>query len=291
MNSSAGVKMNWTAYEPRIGLAWKVLGSDKTVVRAGYGIFHDSAWSQGAQGLWQNPPFFAESDQFGLAQNSGITFAPGVEVGCPSATAYCNNLPLAPQLFTPLRASVCPAPLSLTPLRPLYRNSPEHCLPKPTNFKHGMVQQFNANVERQFPGNVVLTAGYAGARGHHILLSGNDINTTGPATCVAGGSYKIGCNPDGSQYVPNYKALGGNGALGNAILEFGDLGQTTYNSLQIKAETKTPRYGLYALISYTYSRTYDNGLSDGLGSLLSAPYFPLPNWQKLDWGSVTDQPR
>ncbi len=29
--------------------------------------------------------------------------------------------------------------------------------------------------------------------------------------------------------------------------------------------------------------TYDNGLSDGLGSELSAPYFPLPNWQNLDW--------
>jgi len=28
---------------------------------------------------------------------------------------------------------------------------------------------------------------------------------------------------------------------------------------------------------------YDNGLSDGLGSELSAPYFPLPNWQNLDW--------
>jgi hypothetical protein len=69
----------------------------------------------------------------------------------------------------------------------------------------------------------------------------------------------------------------------NAVLLFGDLGQTTYNSLQIKAETKTLRYGLYALFSYTYSRTHDNGLSDGLGSLLSAPYFPLPNWQKLDW--------
>jgi hypothetical protein len=53
--------------------------------------------------------------------------------------------------------------------------------------------------------------------------------------------------------------------------------------LQIKAETKTPKYGLYALIGYTYSHTYDNGLSDGLGSLLSAVYFPLPNWENLDW--------
>jgi hypothetical protein len=61
------------------------------------------------------------------------------------------------------------------------------------------------------------------------------------------------------------------------------VGTTHYNSLQIKAETKTPKYGLYALVAYTYSHTYDNGLSDGLGSELSAPYFPLPNWQNLDW--------
>ena len=69
----------------------------------------------------------------------------------------------------------------------------------------------------------------------------------------------------------------------NAILLFGDVGKTHYNSMQIKAETKTPKNGLYALVAYTYSQTYDNGLSDGLGSELSAPYFPLPNWQKLDW--------
>jgi hypothetical protein len=61
------------------------------------------------------------------------------------------------------------------------------------------------------------------------------------------------------------------------------VGTTHYNSLQVKAETKTSRQGLYALVAYTYSRTYDNGLSDGLGSELSAPYFPLPNWQNLDW--------
>ena len=67
------------------------------------------------------------------------------------------------------------------------------------------------------------------------------------------------------------------------IFLFGDLGKTGYNSLQIKAETKTPKYGLYALFAYTYSRTYDNGLTDGLGSVVSAPYFPLPNWQNLDW--------
>ena len=63
-----------------------------------------------------------------------------------------------------------------------------------------------------------------------------------------------------------------------------DVGRSHYNSLQIKAETKSARYGIYGLISYTYSRSYDTGYSDGLGSIIGATYFPLPNWQNLDWG-------
>ena len=60
VNGAGGIKMDWTGLEPRLGATWKVFGSDKTVLRAGYSIFHDSAWSQGAQGLWQNPPFLGE---------------------------------------------------------------------------------------------------------------------------------------------------------------------------------------------------------------------------------------
>ena len=66
VNGSAGVNMDWTALEPRIGGTWKVFGSDKTVLRAGFALFHDSAWSQGAHGLWQNPPFLGESDALRL---------------------------------------------------------------------------------------------------------------------------------------------------------------------------------------------------------------------------------
>jgi len=282
VSASAGVKTELEALEPRIGLAWKVLGSDKTVIRAGYGIFHDNAWSMGAQGLWQNPPFFAESDQFGLAENSGITFNFGtaqnpiyVPVGCPTATAYCNTAfgTSPPYVETGVSMSSSFTPYPTPPTLSTFTGT---LFTQPTNFKHGMVEQFNLNVERQLPGNVVLTAGYAGARGYHLLVGGNDLNTAGPSTCAVG---TIGCNANGTQYVPTYAVPNE-----NAVLLFGDVGKTTYNSLQIKAETKTPKYGLYALVSYTYSHTYDNGLSDGLGSELSAPYFPLPNWQKLDWG-------
>jgi len=51
-----GIQFDKTALEPRIGLVWKPFGVDRTVVRAGYAIYHDSSWDQGGQGLWQNPP-------------------------------------------------------------------------------------------------------------------------------------------------------------------------------------------------------------------------------------------
>ena len=59
VSSSAGVNMDWTAVElPRGRRLEAVLGSDKTVLRGGFAMYHDSAWSQGAQGLWQNPALF-----------------------------------------------------------------------------------------------------------------------------------------------------------------------------------------------------------------------------------------
>ena len=64
---------------------------------------------------------------------------------------------------------------------------------------------------------------------------------------------------------------------------FNDAGNATYNGLQIKAETKSARHGLYALVGYTYSHTYDSGLADNLGTTPGAVYWPLPGTQKADW--------
>jgi hypothetical protein len=258
VSASAGVKMDWTALEPRVGATWKFFGSDKTVLRVGYAYFHDSAWSQGANGLWQNPPFLAESDNFTGA-------------GCAFATSYCATV-----------LGGTPSAISLSSGFPVFTTPPTPATftgsfyTQPTNFKLGRVQQFNLNLEQQTAGNVVLTMGYAGSRGTHILVIGNNLNTDSPSACGTVPGYTLGCAAGGAPYVPY--------DIGNAIFLFGDVGQTDYDSLQVKAETKTSKHGLYGLLAYTWSHTFDNGLSDGLGSLLSAPYFPLPNWQKLDYG-------
>jgi hypothetical protein len=264
VSRSAGINMYKGAYEPRVGLTWKVLGSDKTVMRLGFGIFHDSSWNQGAQGLWQNPPNLGESDVF------PATFS----AGCAFSTSYCaTTLGQSPENVATASGGfpLLPTPQNVATFVGTYNY-------QPTDFQPGRVHQYNANVERQLPGNVVLTAGYAGSVGGHLLEFGNAINVNSPSACGTVSGYTIGCLPDGAAYTypypaPNY----------NTILIMGDVGKTHYNSMQLKAETKAPKYGLYALVAYTYSRTYDNGLSDGLGSELSAPYFPLPNWENLDW--------
>jgi len=265
----AGVQMDWTALEPRVGLAWKVLGSDKTVVRGGYAIYHDSAWSMGAQGLWQNPPFAAESfnEAFGGCTYAyaacALSYGQTPNIGTGALVGFSDGFPIISPPVTPL-------------------NFAGSFNSENTNLKQGQVQQFNINLERQLPGQIVLTAGYAGSRGSHILNFGNNINTSSPSACAGGpdpvAGYTLGCGPGGA-YIP----LAYPNFPYSTIYSVNDFGRAHYNSLQIKAETKSARYGLYALIGYSYSRTYDSGFSDGLSTPIGAPDFPLPGYQKLDW--------
>ncbi len=260
-SASAGIKMDWTALEPRIGVAWKVFGTARSVVRGGYAIFHDSSWSQGAQGLWENPPYFAESDYFGFGG------------ACTFATAACAT-----------KYGLTPSAQSASAGFPIFTSPPNPAdftgtiQAQNTNFKQGEVQQFNFDFEQQIPGDIVLTAGYAGSRSSHILIDGNNLNVSSPSACGSVSGYTLGCGPGGASFGVPYTEF-----PYSTISNISDLGRAHYNSFQLKAETKSARYGIYALVGYTYSRSYDNGFSDGLGTNLGATYFPLPNWQQLDW--------
>ena len=267
-----GVQFDKTAIEPRIGVSWKPFGNPNTAVRFGYSIFHDSSWNQGAQGLWQNPPYYAESDRF--------------QGPCPF-----NNAASA----TPQNCGVERNFLDIITAPPNPASFPGAIQAQNLNFKQGLVQQFNINVEHQLPGNVILTAGYAGSRSTHILVDGLNLNVSSPTAC-----YQTVIDPNSGNpilnfgYDPNYH-LGCRAGIAatdvptppqpnfGVVADNYDSGRARYDSVQIKAETKSSKNGIYALIGYTYSRTHDSGFADGLGTFPGATYWPLPGTSKADW--------
>ncbi len=114
----------------------------------------------------------------------------------------------------------------------------------------------------------------------HILEFGNNINVSSPTRLRHGQRIHAGMRSRRFG-IRRYPIRPFRSPKSTASF---DAGRAHYNSLQIKAETKSARHGIYALVGYTYSRAYDTGFSDGLGSIIGATYFPLPNWQNLDWG-------
>jgi hypothetical protein len=260
-----GIQFDKTALEPRIGVAWKPFGSQNTAVRAGYAIYHDSAWNQGGQGLWQNPPYYAEVDPNPFALSYGST------VGSLSAGF------LLPSAQAPSTLAVPGGFIYNAPVNPDNYTGTLQSMNR--NFKQGIVQQFNLNIERQLPGNIVLTAGYAGSRSAHILVSQVNESIASPLACPGNGSftvsgYTLGCGHNPIISSNPYQLVNSNNSVGAA----------RYDSLQIKAETKSAQHSIYALIGYTYARNFDSGMPDGLGTNVGALYWPLPGTQRLDWG-------
>ncbi len=118
-----------------------------------------------------------------------------------------------------------------------------------------------------------------GSRSAHILVSQLNENISSPSACPGNGAstvpgYTVGCGFAPFPYALPFQTVDTNNSIGAA----------RYDSLQVKAETKSARHGLYALLGYTYSRNFDSGLTDGLGTNPGAMYYPLPGFNKLDWG-------
>jgi carboxypeptidase family protein len=262
-----GIQFDKTAFEPRIGIAWQPGGSQKTSIRAGYAIFHDSSWNMGGQGLWQNPPFYDETA-------GGSFFFPDL---CPAETP---SVPASQSACIAGGLSPAGGPNMIISNGFQFATSPPAANQFAGNvnaqnfdFKQGRVQQFNLNIEQQLPGNIVFTVGYAGSRGSHILSSFLNENVSQPTACTTTPGYTLGC---GAAFATQkYPFV--------TVYAIRDNGSTRYDSLQAKAETKSVRHGLYALLGYTYARAFDSGLSDGLGSNIGSTYWPLPGSNKLDW--------
>jgi hypothetical protein len=135
---------DWNNFSPRLGLAWNVNGTNKTVVRAGWGLFYD-AFSQ---------DFFAGQLPFN-------TFNPG--------PAF-NPVGPSPVLFSFSTQSVIE---NGVPVFTDFLDSDVFAVDP--NLRTPYIQNYNLNLQRELFGKSVLEVGYVGSTGKKLFRY-RDIN-------------------------------------------------------------------------------------------------------------------
>ncbi|MGH9717252.1 MAG: TonB-dependent receptor [Candidatus Acidiferrales bacterium] len=136
-------------FSPRLGFAWQPVGN-RLVIRGGYGWFHDSVFGADfVKSLQGNPP-------------QGATYSPAQ---IPLQT-LANPFPASYQgLSCPATGGVCPA-LGWVPRSII---APPRLVGVSQAYQIPLVQEYNLDVQYQLPSNWIVSVGYVGSHGIHLV--------------------------------------------------------------------------------------------------------------------------
>jgi hypothetical protein len=159
---------DYRSFSPRVSVAWDVAGKQKTVVRAGFGVFYDDFSQDAFIGqIYENSVVNA-----GVAYNAigpSPIFANKSLVGVP----FQPNVPI----FAKVDLVNGPAPGATTDASTVDKN-----------LRNPYVYNFNLNVQQELFHNTMFQIGYVGSSGHKLLRL-RDINQPSNAVitqCDAG---------------------------------------------------------------------------------------------------------
>jgi len=260
-----------TNFAPRVGLAYRL--TDKTVVRASYGMFYARMAGATLQDL------FTSGNGVTI---SSITMNASTPAQLMAGPVFPNVLTSAPSV-----ATVSPPSLQFTA----------------PNFSTPYSQQATLAVERDLTHGLGLTVSYIWSNGIH-LYSVTDLNMPATTTPFTYDIYSAEPGTTGATQVGTYTTnVTTEGAIGNGRpnTNFGALDQDgnavtmNYNALAIQLH-KAFTHGIMADLSYTLSHELDDGQGYGQGTsnmYLSNNFSWLDNGVfKPDYGNgEEDQPQ
>jgi len=207
-------------FGPRFGFAWDIFGTQKTVLRGGFGVYYDRMWNNLFENIRFNPPLFS-FNQVGYLAN-------GFPVG-PETAADLYSIPIDTAAYNNPTFQAVPSPRHMD-----------------QNFVAAYTEQVHMGIQHQLGTSMVLEVNYIGTFGHK-LTGVVDLNTF-PGRALPSSVRDPDTGLRYSSTRPN-PTIGSDNARGNYF-------SSNYHALQVQF-TKRMSHGLQFQSNYTWSKALD----------------------------------
>ncbi len=241
-------------YAPRFGIAWRPKNhgwTKDTVVRGGYGInYNTGQYAVFARSLSHQPPF-------SVTETNDIP-VPTTANPNPTATGCTTITPATPNVTasTLTLANGFSGAGSTTGCSTLETILNNYAVAK--NYRLGMAQIYNLNIQRTIPFGIVLNLGYNGSKGSNLDVVGSPNATPAGVTTP-----------------------------GQEPFDYEESGASSHSNQLVVSAQQRQHKGIALGATYTYSHTIDN--ASGVGGAVGSPIQNLFNLKAEEGNSSFDQ--
>ena len=221
-------------FAPRLGAAYDLFGDGRTVIRSGVGVFYDQRVGWEMFRVFLNPPDYS----------------------LPKLT----NTPVTPELLIDPYAALPDAAIQL---------SQSDAKPIATDLRTAYTLSWNATLEHELGGRLVMGASYLGSSGIQ-LYSINDLSRKGSGGLLDSSCLRTRLAADGiTPLGPDYNHCPGLNPNVSALNMRENGGHSSYQALHLRLDSRhLARWGAEFGVNYAWSHSIDNDSVSGLSGFL-----------------------